>query len=203
MTSTWFELLFAALIMGNACTMAVDVQYHGIQAGYKLKYRSSTRSAADAWPHCEQVLDIFDWFFGLIFSVEVALKMLAYLGKFFTSGWNLLDLAIVILFAAETLFTGALPVGPEVLRQFHLFRLARLLKLIRQSKDVDSLYLLTTALQGSISVLVWVFLLLFVVQMVLALILGQILQVTYLKIDSMSETTDEQRQVFEYFGTFG
>ena len=62
-TSTWFELLFAALIMGNACTMAVDVQYHGIQAGYKLKYRSSTRSAADAWPHCEQVLDIFDFHF--------------------------------------------------------------------------------------------------------------------------------------------
>jgi voltage-gated sodium channel len=73
-----------------------------------------------------------------IFSVEIALKLLAQGRRFFSSGWNLFDLAIVSLSLAPA--TG----GLSVLRALRVLRIARIFS------AVPSLRIIVEALVGAI-----------------------------------------------------
>jgi len=74
-----------------------------------------------------------------------------------------------------------------------------LMRLIRKVRLFDSLYLMTTAMRGSFSVLLWSIVLLALVQMLLALFLQSLLEVYIL-----DETKPEAAriQVFKFYGTF-
>jgi hypothetical protein len=73
-------------------------------------------------------------------------------------------------------------------------------RLVRKIQAFDELFLMTTAVEGSLAALGWSCALLFLIQMMLALVLNQILFDEYLKDDTTSEA--ERRLVYEYFGTF-
>merc|ERR1719324_1138922 len=82
-------------------------------------------------------------------------------------------------------------------------RLARLLRLIRLGKNLavlDSLYLMTTSIRHSAKFLMWAILLLGLIQMLFALVLGQVLHQSYFNNDHWSY--EDRRAVYKYFGTF-
>ncbi|CAE7730858.1 SCN11A, partial [Symbiodinium pilosum] len=66
-------------------------------------------------------------------------------------------------------------IEPMVLRIARLARLLRLIRLVRAIQGFDALYILTTSLKGSLTVVFWSFILIFVVQMAIGFILNQYL----------------------------
>lgn len=90
-------------------------------------------------------------------------------------------------------------VNPTVLRVARLVRLLRLAKLARAIKGFDSLFMMTTAMYGSVSVLLWAVVLLVLVLMMVALFLQMMVQ-DFIR----NPLNDDFRraQVFQYYGTF-
>jgi len=80
-----------------------------------------------------------------------------------------------------------------------LARLLRLLRLIRKIHLFDSLFLITTAMRGSFSVLLWSIVILALVQMMLALFLQSLLEV-YIVDEQKTEAA--RFQIFQFYGTF-
>jgi len=76
---------------------------------------------------------IFEWFFGLIFTVELAWNMYgSWWSLFWQSGWNWFDF-IIVLISLLSLGLGNLP-GISVLRLFRAFRVFRLFKRVPSLK---------------------------------------------------------------------
>ncbi|XP_033633746.1 sodium channel protein 1 brain-like isoform X2 [Asterias rubens] len=72
----------------------------------------------------DNVLDIGNKVFTVIFTIECGLKLIALEVKFFKGGWNVFDLVIVI-FSLMDLFLSSIP-GLSVLRTFRLLRILKL-----------------------------------------------------------------------------
>lgn len=79
------------------------------------------------------VLVVLDWICLGIFIVEIVLKFIGYGFRFFTSGWNIFDLIIVVL----SLISGLAFL--KVLRVFRVFRVFRSLKALKSLKAMRSL----------------------------------------------------------------
>jgi len=198
--NVWFEPALASVIMLNAVAMIFELQYQGIQLGYELQFKGSTRSASDAWPKAEQVFDVLEWLFGLIFALEMLFRMKVLKMEFFKDAWNWIDVVIVGCFVIERLFF--LPIGTQWIRICRLMRLGRLLTLARTVEGFDHLFLITTAIKGSVGILAWALLLLFVIHMTIALVVGKFLHAAYFDNVDASVATDTQQKIYEYFGTW-
>ncbi|CAK9043819.1 Muscle calcium channel subunit alpha-1 (MDL-alpha-1) [Durusdinium trenchii] len=147
-----------------------------------------------------EVFEVAELIFGIIFTAEVALKIFVEHLRFFREGWNWLDFIVVFVWLFGK--TGqSLPVNSQILRLGRLFRLLRMLRLVRQMKEFDALFLMTTAIRSSFMVLGWTIILLFVCQMLCALVIQQTLFGFYF--DPKHEASfQDQQDVFVYFGTF-
>jgi len=198
-TSPTFEVFFVSLIVLSALTMAAQGQYEGLDAGYRIGYRTTTRPASEVMPGAPAVFEACEWTFGVIFAVELVLKIIALRCDFFRDVWSNFDFVVVVAWVVGRLDAASLPLDPLVLRMCRLMRLARLLRLVKTIRGFDSLYLMVTALKGSCAALTWSTVLLFVIQMMLALILNEVLYPFI-----MDTTKDEatRHQVYKYYGTF-
>jgi len=185
--------------MSNAFVMVAELQYGGMQVGYELKFQGY-RPAADAWPKADVVFKVFDWVFGIVFTLELLLKMTVMRCEFFKHSWGWLDFVVVTCFILEQSFGNIVPVGTQWLRIARLLRLGRLLKIVRTFDGFDHLFLITTALKASLVILAWALALLFVLHMTMSLVLSQFLHATYFK-DS-SHDSAAQHKMYEYFGTW-
>eukprot|EP00929_Paragymnodinium_shiwhaense_P110841 TRINITY_DN7812_c0_g1_i4.p1 TRINITY_DN7812_c0_g1~~TRINITY_DN7812_c0_g1_i4.p1 ORF type:complete len:259 (-),score=47.47 TRINITY_DN7812_c0_g1_i4:306-1082(-) len=87
--SPMFESVFAGLIFLNALIMAFELQYSGMDTGYKLEAPGALSSARETWPHAESFLLASELFFGAVFTVEVLAKVAIFRWEFFQSLWNL------------------------------------------------------------------------------------------------------------------
>jgi hypothetical protein len=108
---------------------------------------------------------------------------------------------IVGFWLLETPFNhiNILPADATVLRAARLFKLLRFVKVIKTLKGFDSLYLLVKTLTGSVQILGWSCVLLFVVQTMIAFCMVFLLNELYFSGD---HPVHERKEVFEYFGTF-
>jgi len=196
-----FEATFAGIIMCNSFFMALEAQYNGWDVGFDLGYPNSVESA-DVFPFAQGMFDVVNFIFGLIFLFEVVAKLTAYHCKFLTDLWNYFDAILVTFWIMEVASTsGSVAVlSPSVLRVFRLMKVLRLLRLVRSIQGFDSLYIMTSALTGSVTVLAWSAAMMCLVQMMLALLYNQVLVETYLTKDS--NPIHEKVEVYEYFGTF-
>merc|ERR1719223_2050652 len=120
------------------------------------------------------LVEVCEWIFGVIFTLELALKLACFGPKFFREVWNVVDFMIVVSWLVTAIGEMQMPIDPMLLRLARLARLLRVLRLVRTVRMFDSLYLMTTSMTGSISVLVWSVVLLFLVQMMLAFFLQQL-----------------------------
>jgi len=194
-----FETVFACLIVANTLVMAAESQYSGVDVGFKLGHPGTPRPATEAWPGAEQAFEALDWIFGVSFTVELFVKICVMRCQFCKECWNIIDSIIVGMWLFTSAATFPLPIDPMLLRLARLARLLRLLKLIRTIQLFDSLYLMTTAMIGSFSVLLWSVVLLGIVQMMIACLLQSLLQ-DYILDDN--NPMDARKQVFKFYGTF-
>jgi len=195
-----FETVFACLIMLNTLVLALESQYKGIENGWKLGYPGSASQATQAWPGMDAFFVWMEWVFGIIFTVELLMKMVCQKKHFCREVWNFIDTIIVLGWFMTVSFSNfPMPLDPMVLRLARLARLLRLLRLIRKIRLFDSLYLMTTAMRGSSAVLMWSVVLLALVQMMLALFLQSVLEV-YILDESKPEAA--RLEVFRFYGSF-
>ncbi|XP_053915552.1 sodium channel protein type 5 subunit alpha isoform X3 [Cuculus canorus] len=115
------------------------------------------------------VLNKINYFFVAVFTTECVIKILALRYYFFTSGWNIFDLALVIL----SLVSIGLSEGfralssPSLLRIFRLTRIGRILRLIRKARGIRTLLF---ALLMSLPALFNIGLLLFLIMFIYAIV---------------------------------
>ncbi|XP_010158439.1 PREDICTED: sodium channel protein type 5 subunit alpha-like [Eurypyga helias] len=117
----------------------------------------------------KDVLNKINFFFVAVFTGECVIKILALRHYFFTSGWNIFDLTVVVLSLVSigisegfrTLFS------PTLLRIFRLARIGRILRLIRKARGIRTLLF---ALLMSLPALFNIGLLLFLVMFIYAIV---------------------------------
>jgi len=194
-----FESCFAMLILANTLMLAIESQYVGIDVGWKIGYPGSRSSGPETWPGAIDIFQVAELIFGVLFTIELLLR-LAFLRKsFFSDIWNLVDSIIVISWFLTVAALFPFPIDPMLLRLARLARLLRLLRLIRKIRLFDSLYLMTTAMRGSFFVLLWSVVLLCLVQMLASLFLQSLLE-EYIVDKDKPEVA--RLEVFMYYGTF-
>jgi voltage-gated sodium channel len=195
-----FEYFFCGLIAANSVMLALETQYRGIQIANELQYPGYSKSKEDAWPWAEMVFNIVEWFFGICFAIEISMRMVAYGRKFHLYAWHWFDLTIVLIWVLGAFFHRVLPINASMMRMGRMARLLRMVRLARTVEHLDSLFLLTTAIRGSLRILAWSVALLIVVQMFFALVACQFLREYYLL--DVSRPIKERTEIYVYFGSF-
>eukprot|EP00439_Symbiodinium_sp_Y106_P026506 s624_g3.t1 len=187
-----FEALLCFVIFLNAVVFALEAQNKGMAYGH-IGFGGDLPDLF--WSNGDDIFYVLEMVFGVVFTVEV----------------------IVLVWILGQVFEERLPVNSQVLRLARLIRLFRLLRLVRRIQQFDSLYLMSTAIRSSSGILGWTAALLFLIQMLFALVFNQLLYGFYFS-DSdacanrniSAETPaaqdefvkDQQEIVYTYFGTF-
>ncbi|CAJ1349845.1 unnamed protein product [Effrenium voratum] len=58
-----YELILALFLCLNVASMAAELQYDGLELGYRLQYGTYLRPAADRWAWGNEILRIIDYAF--------------------------------------------------------------------------------------------------------------------------------------------
>ena len=106
----------------------------------------NTVCLALAWygqsPTIISVLEIVNYFFTLIYTLEFIIKLIAFKKDYFYDGWNIFDFLIVVSawFGIVATRIFGVDVGPisTVVRSF---RISRILKIIKRLKELHKIYL--------------------------------------------------------------
>mmetsp|Transcript_500 Transcript_500/g.981 ORF Transcript_500/g.981 Transcript_500/m.981 type:complete len:556 (-) Transcript_500:673-2340(-) len=197
--SNTFESVIAVVIVFSAIIMAFEMQYRGIETGYKVAYPSYSTPADDLWPWAMDVFQIAEWILGILFTVELFMKLTAQRRQFFIEFWNWIDVLIVGSWLATVIWESDSNFNPNILRLLRLMRLLRLLRLLGMISAFDSLYLMTTAIKGSLHILIWAVLVLLVVEMSVACLLQASVE-NFLRDGTASP--ERKMEVYMYFGSF-
>ena len=112
----------------------------------------------------EQGLAIFDYVCLGIYIIEAILKIIAYGGGYFRSGWNVFDFTIVVLCCIPT---GIIPFPVQVARVFRIFRVFRVFRLISAFKEMR---VIIQAIGRAVPGVMWTAFLLFIIYYVFAII---------------------------------
>ncbi|XP_039378627.1 sodium channel protein type 5 subunit alpha-like isoform X3 [Mauremys reevesii] len=86
----------------------------------------------------KDILEIINKVFVAIFTGECIMKILALRHYFFTDGWNIFDLLVVIL-SLVSVGVAVVLKSPSLLRIIRLVRISRILRLIRQAQGIRTL----------------------------------------------------------------
>ncbi|OLP87440.1 Sodium channel protein type 11 subunit alpha [Symbiodinium microadriaticum] len=170
------------------------------QHSYDLGYPRFTLPASEEWPLADLGFFMLDWVFGVIYFLEIIIKIFGLKCGFIKDPWNWFDSSLVMFWLVEKTLSAYAQLDQGLLRVLRMGRVLRLLRLVKTIQGFDALYIMTTAMQGSVTVLFWSFVLLMVVQTLIAFTLNQALD-SYFK--DKTKPVNEQHQVFEYFGTAG
>jgi len=199
LTSTNCEMISGVLIMLNTVVMALQRQYEGFDNAVNVHYPGYS-SALETWPGAQNAFDLLEWVFGMIFLLEVVLKIVFLRVNFFTdSRWNIFDFTIVALWCVDRIEFADWGLNPMVLRLARLARLLRLLRIVRWVKFFDPLHLMVKSIQSSASILVWSLVLLCLLMAVIAMFVGQVLQ-SFIRDDQIDDLV--RIEVFQSWGNF-
>ncbi|NXU57596.1 SCN5A protein, partial [Turnix velox] len=115
------------------------------------------------------VLNQINYFFVAVFTAECIIKILALRHYFFTSGWNIFDLAVVVISLVGLGLSEGFKkfISPTLLRICRLARIGRILRLIRRARGIRTLLF---ALLMSLPALFNIGLLLFLVMFIYAIV---------------------------------
>eukprot|EP00928_Gymnodinium_smaydae_P050595 TRINITY_DN3414_c0_g1_i3.p1 TRINITY_DN3414_c0_g1~~TRINITY_DN3414_c0_g1_i3.p1 ORF type:complete len:512 (-),score=62.63 TRINITY_DN3414_c0_g1_i3:122-1657(-) len=197
-SNKWFEILCSGIVIMNAIVIAFETQYVDNGVGHQLGYRGHLEQAEEYYPNAALILSILSWIFGSAYVIEFVFRVCASPLRCAMDGWNWFDFVIIVIWFISK-FEETFPINSSFLRIARVARLLRLLKLGRSLNGIDSLVIITTAMKGCVSVLLWTFVVLGLVQMLCALLVAQYLHVFYFE---EGEQNTDQISVFKYFGTF-
>ncbi|KAH1177717.1 hypothetical protein KIL84_011419 [Mauremys mutica] len=150
-TSEAFEIIIMILICLNMITMMVETDDQSIRK--------------------TDILNKINMFFVAIFTVECIVKLLALRHYYFTNGWNIFDLSVVIMSIVGTLVSHIVNAfenyfSPTLFRVIRLAQIGRILRLVRAAKGIRTLLF---ALMMSLPALFNIGLLLFLVMFIYAI----------------------------------
>lgn len=95
-----------------------------MRSGYDSDVAPDLTGPSDKiWPGADRVFFGLEWFYGILFTVELMLKCLAMPWKTLRDAWSVIDVLVVAFFWVEAL-SSDLPFPPTMIR---LARMARLL----------------------------------------------------------------------------
>jgi len=193
------EVFISLVIVLNGVIIAAEAQYEGYDLAIWTGHASASGSADAMWPTARTAFVVLNWLFGIFFTVEIIFTIAALRTSFARDVWNWFDLFIVLVWWAGKVARSL--VNAQILRLARLVRLCRLLRLLKNmNSSFDSLYLMASALQGSISILFWSFMMLVLIHFLLALLMNQFLRAVYF--DTSPDLAKNQVEVFTYFGSF-
>merc|ERR1719215_1125447 len=170
--------------MMNTLVMAAEAQYKGLGSGYSLSidfpdYEGkalANRPSDQIWPGADRWLANLETMFGIMFTLELFIKVVALRRDFIWNGGNWFDAMIVLIWILDVGLTAALPVNPMLLRLMRLLRLVRIARMVKTIQAFDSLQVLIGSISASMSVLFWSGVLLLVIQLMLALFFHSMLE---------------------------
>eukprot|EP00811_Abedinium_folium_P020399 NODE_2937_length_2118_cov_40.142642.p1 GENE.NODE_2937_length_2118_cov_40.142642~~NODE_2937_length_2118_cov_40.142642.p1 ORF type:complete len:635 (+),score=159.09 NODE_2937_length_2118_cov_40.142642:215-1906(+) len=171
---TRVDVFFCAFIFFNAIVLVTEVQYHGFDNARSLNYDDATQTAEETWPGAELTFTVLDWVFGIVFAVELVMKILVYRIDFPKSLWNLFDTAVVAAWVIVS-WDIDMKIDPNMSRMVRLLRLLRLLRGVRSMKLFEPITLISAAVYASVSVLFWALILLILTKGVIGAIVAQLL----------------------------
>jgi len=120
-------------------TQAQVIHLKGLDLGSELGHFSFVSSEGSSWPtwhNWQDTLHAIEIFFGVLFTVEVVLKIIGERRDFPKDPWNWLDTSIVLIWLFSELSVG-LPIKTQVLRLVRLARLVRVAKLFKGVCDKE------------------------------------------------------------------
>ena len=149
-TSIEFELFIAIIILLNMVQMAM--LYDTASDDYRFG------------------LDIINYIFTGIFTVEVALKLISFSENFWIDSWNIFDFCIVACSYVDIIFSSLstdslrfLRIGPQLIRVLRILRVSRLLRLVKKYKRLqDILEIIQLCLPSMMNVFSLLFLVFFI-----------------------------------------
>eukprot|EP00929_Paragymnodinium_shiwhaense_P088942 TRINITY_DN4923_c0_g1_i2.p1 TRINITY_DN4923_c0_g1~~TRINITY_DN4923_c0_g1_i2.p1 ORF type:complete len:618 (-),score=90.66 TRINITY_DN4923_c0_g1_i2:100-1953(-) len=197
--NTYFELTFAALILLNTCTMAIEFQYHSLDVCFNIDYPNCERPKEELWPGADMAFWILEMAFGLLFTSEVSLKLLGQGVYFICSGWNCLDFIIILSWMLTTLSETDIGMNPMLMRLARIARLLRFLRLVKTVQMFNVLQLLIGSLRASGLILFWSAVVLTVV-MVCASLVSHSVMLNYIQDESLDMET--RHEAYMVFGSF-
>nr|XP_025039134.1 sodium channel protein type 5 subunit alpha-like isoform X2 [Pelodiscus sinensis] len=150
-TSQVFDVIIMVLICLNMITMMVETD------------DQSTRKT--------NILNKINMFFVAIFTTECIVKLLALRRYYFTNGWNIFDLSVVIMSIVGTVLSDIVNAfenyfSPTLFRVIRLAQIGRILRLVRAAKGIRTLLF---ALLMSLPALFNIGLLLFLIMFIYAI----------------------------------
>ncbi|XP_053877202.1 sodium channel protein type 5 subunit alpha-like [Malaclemys terrapin pileata] len=150
-TSEAFDIIIMILICLNMITMMVETDDQSIRK--------------------TDILNKINMFFVAIFTVECIVKLLALRHYYFTNGWNIFDLSVIIMSVVGTLLSHIVNAfenyfSPTLFRVIRLAQIGRILRLVQAAKGIRTLLF---ALMMSLPALFNIGLLLFLVMFIYAI----------------------------------
>lgn len=197
--SPYFEGFVTLMILFSVVAIAVEVQVVGLHQGFELQFGQIDHSPLHDMPWIVEFLGGLDVFFGVVFTVEITLKIVGFRHYFFMSMSNLLDFFCILFWYLENTAGVGLNLNPMILRVIRLFKVMRLFKLARTVDHLESLFLLIESIKASKSVCFWATVLLSVIQTGVGIFLNQALG-SIMSDETLDMTA--RHTMFKYFGTF-
>eukprot|EP00831_Metopus_contortus_P003777 TRINITY_DN1138_c0_g1_i1.p1 TRINITY_DN1138_c0_g1~~TRINITY_DN1138_c0_g1_i1.p1 ORF type:complete len:242 (-),score=32.22 TRINITY_DN1138_c0_g1_i1:77-802(-) len=91
-------------------------------------------------------LDIINYIFTGIFTIEIILKLIGFSCSFWYDTWNIFDFIIVVCSYVDIIFSNLaasslrmLRVGPQLIRVLRVLRVSRLLRLVKKYKRLQDI----------------------------------------------------------------
>eukprot|EP00811_Abedinium_folium_P028874 NODE_4505_length_1883_cov_5.449317.p1 GENE.NODE_4505_length_1883_cov_5.449317~~NODE_4505_length_1883_cov_5.449317.p1 ORF type:complete len:571 (-),score=140.50 NODE_4505_length_1883_cov_5.449317:169-1764(-) len=197
-----FEMSCALMIVGNAITMAFEMQYQSFDLAHELAYTSDARPSHSTWPVAKAAIDTCGIAFGVIFAAEVLFKSVVLRSDFLNSWWNMFDAALVTLYIIDSLIYTLVGMNPTLFRVLRLLRLVRLSRMVKTLQALDSLQVLIGSITACSSVLLWSGVVLGFIFNIMSIFMNAMLT-PYMKPDGEGDLSLATRQLlFTYFGSY-
>jgi len=191
-----FDMFIGTAIILTTVVMFVKLELNGRRADALLEGRHVEGSDATS-----AVLDASMHFFNVLFFLELLLKLFVFRSLFFCSRLNLMDLAIVVITGVDAYILSLVGLGGQdlgFLRIMRFLRLTRAFKMIRTMAMFRQLRVLLDTITSGFGSFFWSMALLFVLMLIGALLICQVLQ------DSIMDITRDpldRAWMSRYYGT--
>eukprot|EP00927_Polykrikos_kofoidii_P065135 TRINITY_DN6091_c0_g3_i1.p1 TRINITY_DN6091_c0_g3~~TRINITY_DN6091_c0_g3_i1.p1 ORF type:complete len:612 (+),score=89.13 TRINITY_DN6091_c0_g3_i1:147-1982(+) len=170
-----FEMVMAIVIMCNALVVIVERQYNSFDVASDTLSLPHQQSAEARWRWGRSFFEVMELVFGFVFIAEVFI-MIAFQGtRYFRSPWHYFDIGICISWTIDLFHSSSNDLSQPLMRTVKLVRLLRLMRLVRVLTILDALSLLLKTMIKSFGVLFWSVLLIFLVTIMVALLVGFVL----------------------------
>ena len=163
---SYFNFISSLVISINVVYMGIVINDHAVKTIHQYSTHGWTPFLEMATPQWESKMD---WFFTLLFTLEIAMRILGEECEFFFGpdwNWNCMDLLLVVTNMVEIVLTSLQRslVDLELVRLLRLMRVVRTLRSVRMLRVLQRFSKFRTllhAMQNCLSPLTWACVLLF------------------------------------------